>query len=178
MKKFFIFFLLVCNIVLYSQEKLSINECLQMGLKNSKELQIAKSKIISSSAKIDEVRSQFLPQLKFSATYSRLSDVPPFEITVPFSPKPIQIAPSILNNYYFRLSLQQPLFTGFRLSSLKNAAELNRNASEEDFEKEKNETALNIYTAFWNLYKAEQIKKIIDENLLAIDKHIEDTRNF
>lgn len=178
MKKFLIFFLLVYNIVSNSQEKLTINECLQMGLKNSKELQIANSKIISSSAKIDEVRSQFLPQLKFSASYSRLSDVPPFEIIVPFTPKPIEIAPSILNNYNFRLSLQQPLFTGFRLSSLKNAAELNKNASEEDFEKEKNETALNIHTAYWNLYKAEQIKKIIDDNLLAIDKHIEDTRNF
>jgi outer membrane protein len=178
MKKFLIIFLLVYNFVSYSQEKLNLSECLQIGIKNSKELQIANSKIISSSAKIDEVRSQFLPQLKFSASYSRLSDVPPFEISVPFYPKPIQLSPSILNNYYFRLSLQQPLFTGFRLSSLKNAAELNRHASEEDFEKEKNEAALTIHTAFWNLYKAEQIKLIIDENLLAISKHIEDTRNF
>lgn len=161
MKKFFIFFLLTYNFTFYSQEKLTLNECLQIGIKNSRELQAANSKIISASAKIDEVRSQFLPQLKFSASYSRLSDVPPFEISVPFYPKPIQLAPSILNNYNFRLSVQQPLFTGFRLSSLKNAAELNKNASEEDYEKEKNDAALTIHTAFWNLYKAELFSKII-----------------
>jgi outer membrane protein TolC len=178
MKKFIIFFFLIYSAVSFSQQKLKLSDCLQLGLKNSKELQIANSKIVSSSAKVDEVRSQFLPQLKFSASYTRLSDVPPFEISVPFYPKPIQLAPSILNNYYFRLSLQQPLFTGFKLSSLKNAAELNRHASEEDFEKEKNETGLAIRIAFWNLYKAEQLKQITDENLEALNKHIEDTRNF
>lgn len=178
MKKYILFITILFTANSFAQDKLTLKDCLSIGIKNSKELAIANSKIVSSSAKIDEVNSQFLPQLKLNASYSRLSDVPPFEITVPFSPKPIQVAPAILNNYNFRLSVQQPVFTGFKLSSLKNASKLNNDAAREDFNKEKNELAVNIHNAFWNYYKSMQVKNLMDENLQMTAKHIEDTKNF
>jgi len=157
---------------------LTLKESMETGFKNSKELLISNSKIIGSDARISEASSQLLPQLRLSAGYTRLSEIPPFQIAVPFYPKPIEVSPVFLDNYSLRVSLQQPLFTGFRLSSLKNAARYTRDASAEDMVKDKNELAMNIQTAYWNYYKVKLMKNLIDENVKQAGKHVEDTKNL
>lgn len=171
-------FLLLANTASFSQNALGLKDCMNLGFKNSKDLIISNSKIISSEARITEATSQLLPQLKFSAGYMRLSDIPPFEVSVPFYPLPIKLADVILNNYNLKLSLQQPLFTGFRLISLRNAAQYNKSASETDLIKDKNDLALNIEVTYWNFYKAKLMKKLMDDNLQQAEQHVVDTRNL
>ena len=166
--------------VLYSQEKkLTLQESIELGLQNSKDLKISQSRLNNSEAKVSEVNSLFLPQLKFIANYTRLSDnVPPFEVITPFSPNPIRIAEPVLNNYTLRLSLQQPLFTGLKLISSKKSAEYNFKSAESEYSKEMNEAAYNIYVAFWNFYKAKEVKDLLTKSLEQIENHLEDTKNF
>jgi outer membrane protein len=174
--------IIVLSIVLINNllkaQQYSIEESLELGLKNNKDIKISHSKLISSDAKTTEVGSQMLPKLSFSGSYTRLSEIPPFEIATPLTPNPIKLYDIILDNYNFKLSLQQPLFTGFRLSSLKSAAEYSYKASEVEYDKEINEAAFEIHNAFWNYYKAEQIKALVDENLEQIALHLKDTRDF
>ncbi len=179
MKKIILLILIPIS-VLYSQtQKLTLLESIELGLKNSKDLKISQSKLKSSDAKVSEVNSMFLPQLKFMANYTRLSDnVPPFQVTTPFSPVPIKISDPILDNYNLRLSLQQPLFTGFKLLSSKKSAEYNFTAAELDYSKEMNETAMNIHTAFWNLYRAHEFRNLLENSLQQIENHLKDTKNF
>lgn len=156
----------------------TLEQSLEVGLKNSKEVKIAESKLTGSESKITEVSSQMLPQLSFSAKYIRLSDVPPFQVDVSFLPKPISLQETILNNYNFGISVKQPLFTGFRLSSLKSSAKKIYSATENELLKTKNNVALSIRTAFWNFYKAKKVLGLIDQNLVAVKKHLEDAQNF
>jgi len=51
----------------FSQQKLTLQQSLGLAFKNSKEIKISNSKVISSSAKVDEVKSQYMPQLRLSA---------------------------------------------------------------------------------------------------------------
>jgi len=178
-KKFFILTIaFAAAINLYSQQRLTLSESLDIGLKNSKDLKISSSKLSGSKANLDVVQSQFFPQLKFTANYTRLSDVPPFSILVPFYPKPITISQSILDNYTLKLSLQQPLFTGFRIIDQRKAAEHSRDAFNYDYQKDKNEVALGIQIAFWNYFKAQEVKTVFDDNIKAIEQHLEDTKNL
>ena len=174
--------LIVCLILttgLWAQEKIfTLEESLEIGLKNSKELKISQSKVISSDARITEVSSQMLPRLSFAAGYTRLSDVPPFEVSVPLFPDPIKIQDVILDNYTMKVSLQQPLFTGFKLSSLKSAAENNYTATSLEYDKDINEYAFKIYSAFWNYHKSKLLKSLLEETLDQTAKHLEDTKNF
>jgi outer membrane protein TolC len=147
-------------------------------MKNSKNLKISKSKILGTEAKITETNSQLLPRLSFNAGYTRLSDVPPFEVKLPIFPTPVQIEDVVLDNYTLKVSLQQPLFTGFRLLSLKSASEKNRDAAVSDYDKDANEEAFNIINAFWNYFKAQKLKDYLDENLKQEDAHLTDTKNF
>jgi outer membrane protein len=163
---------------LYPQHKLSLEESIQLGLKNSKNLKISQSRLLSSEAKITETTSQLLPRLSFNAGYTRLSDVPPFEVKLPISPVPVKIEDIVLNNYSFKVSLQQPLFTGFRLLSLKSASEKNREAVAADFNKDANDEAFNIINSYWNYFKAQKLKEYLDENLKQSEAHLTDTKNF
>lgn len=166
MKKIFFINLIFAAVIYPQNKKLTLNESLELGLQNSKDLKISQSKLISSDAKVSEVNSMFLPQLKFMANYTRLSDnVPPFEVTTPFSPTPIRISEPVLDNYNLKLSFQQPLFTGFKLLSSKKTAEYNLNASEFEYSTEKNDAAFNIHSTFWNYYKAMQIKDLLNNSL-------------
>lgn len=179
MKKIILLSLIMISALYPQAQKLTLQESIELGLKNSKDLRISQSKLKSSDEKVSEVNSMFLPQLKLMANYTRLSDnVPPFEVTTPFSPMPIKISDPVLDNYNVRLSLQQPLFTGFKLLSSKKAAGYNFNAAESDYSKEMNEAALNIHNAFWNYYRAEEVRNLLEKSLVQIENHLKDTKNF
>jgi outer membrane protein TolC len=178
MKKFLIIMVLA-SAMLYGQgQTLTLEQTIKIGLENSKALKISQSKIIGGDAKVSEVTSQMLPKLSLGASYTRLSSVPPFEVNVPIFPAPIKIQDAILNNYNVKLSLQQPLFTGFRLTSLRSAAESSYEALKSDYNKDANEAALNIQNAFWNLYKAQKVLALVEENLKQLEEHLSDTKKF
>lgn len=157
---------------------LSLEESISEGIKNSKELKTAESRIISNKAKVSEVNSQFLPQLKFNAGYTRLSNVDPYLIIIPFSAAPLQLSEILLNNYNFRLTLQQQVFTGFKLSSLKQSAEYTTSSSETDYDNEMNKVAESVQISFWNYYKSKLIKNLAEENLKQTEEHIVNTKNL
>lgn len=179
MKKIIFVSLMMMSILYPQNQKLTLQESLVLGLENSKDLKISHSKVIGSDAKVSEINSMFLPQLKFVANYTRLSDnVPPFEFTTPFLPVPVKISDPVLDNYNLKLSFQQPLFTGLKLLSSKKAANYNYSATELEYSKDKNEAAFNIHTAFWNYYKNQQIKELLANSLTQTEKHLKDTKNF
>lgn len=165
---------------LFAQERvLTLQESLEIGLQNSKDLKISQSRINYSDAKLSEINSQFLPQFKLFGNYTRLSDnIPAFEFTSPFFPNAIRVSEPLYNNYTFKLGFTQPLFTGFKLLSSRSAAKYNLQASESDYSKEQNEVAFNIYNAYWNYYKAEELRNVIAQTLQQIENHLRDTRNF
>ena len=178
MKKKIIIALLFSVGILAQTKKLTLSESLEIGLQNNKDLRISQSKLTSASAQVTAATSQLLPQIGLTASYMRLSNIPPFEVSLSFLPSPVQISPVILNNYNIKLSLQQPLFTGFRLWSLKSAAESNYEAANLDLKKDMNETAFKIQNAFWNFYKAQQYVNVLEENLNQMKQHLDDTQNF
>jgi outer membrane protein TolC len=175
--------LLLSGIVLLSsginaQEKLSltVEQAVEIGLQKSKTLHSSLMRSKSSSARVSEVNALRLPSLKLAAVYRRLSEVAPFSIQGPTGP--ITIAPNILDNYVTQLTLAQPLFTGFRLSSSSAIAGYTASATEEEFNKDKNELIFNIKNAYWNLFKAAQMKKVMDENVMMVKAHLNDANNL
>ncbi len=176
MKKIIILHL-VFAVVLFAQEKrLSLEESLNIGLENSKEIKISKSKLISSEEKITEVGSQMFPKLTLGAGYTNVNVVEPETFgLVPGNPAQIK---NPFYSYGLNLSLQAPIFTGFQLSSLKGAAEFNNKAVQNDLQNTINQKALGIHTAYWNLYKAEKSVELILQSLSSLRQKLKDTEQF
>src|ERR1043165_1683419 len=119
--------------------QLTVEQAVKLGLENSKSLHASQMKVEYADAKETEVKSARLPSLKFNGTYTRLSEVPSFTIDLPpaLGGGSIPISPAILNNYNMKLSLVQPVFTGFKLENGAKAAEFSTRASEQDYTKDK-----------------------------------------
>jgi outer membrane protein TolC len=174
----FILGLILISQPVYAQEKLSltIDQAIEIGLQNSKSLHSSLMKVKSAEAKVKEVNSMRLPSLKLNAGYRRLSEVDPFIITTPFGSFPI--APGIFDNYSVQVSLFQPLFTGFRLAGNLNMNEEIKNATTEEFNKDRSELLFNIKNSYWGVFKANQFKKVMDETVEQIKAHVEDAKNL
>ncbi|MBE0539482.1 MAG: TolC family protein [Ignavibacterium sp.] len=156
--------------------QLTLDDAIKLGLENSHQLNSAKMNVNYREANYGEVRTQMLPTLQFYAGYTRLSEVTPYTISGPFGS--IDIAPNITNNYTMKLSLAQPLFTGYRLSSSSEIAENSFYASQEYFTQEQQDLILKIKTAYWNVFKAKKINKVIDENILQTQAHLNDVKSM
>ena len=176
MKKIIITYIVFLSTAFAQDKPLSLEESLQIGLKNSKEIKIAESKVIGSEEKITEVGAQMFPKLTLGAGYTNLNVVKPETFgLVPGNPAQIE---NPFYSYGLNLSLQAPIFTGFQLSSLKSAAEFNNKAIQNELEKTINQKALGIHSAFWNLYKAEKSVEIILQGLSSLQQKLLDTEQF
>jgi outer membrane protein TolC len=77
-----------------------------------------------------------------------------------------------------KLSVTQPLFTGFRMDALSRAADYSAEAQNFGYAKDKSDLVYNIRTAYWTLFKALQIKKVVDENVEQVRAHLNDVENM
>jgi outer membrane protein len=165
-----------------AQQKLSltIDKAIEIGLENSKALKISQSKIIGADARAGETNALGLPSLKFQGAYTRLSEVPASEIPNFINPAlpPITLSPAVMNNYTIKATVQQPLFTGGKISGAQDASELLAAAQKIDYTKDKADAVYNIKFAYWSLYRAIEFKKFVQENVEQIRSHATDAENL
>jgi len=166
--------LLSLSAFLFGQEVkvVSLEDCIKIGVNNSKTLKISSSKVLSAKERLNEIKTAQLPTLKLSSSYSRLSPVDPFQIGN------MQISPSILDNYSAKLTLSQPLFTGNRLSSNTEFSEFNSLAAETDYSRDKNQLILDIKVAYWNYAKSLKVKETIENNIVQVRSRLLDLENL
>ena len=157
------------------QRMLTVEESIAIGMENSKALHSSLMKSNYSDAKSSEIAAGFYPSVKLQAGYQKLSDIPPFTIPIPNAPVSF---PVILNNYTVKASLQQPLFTGWKLQSAADNAEYISNAAHSDYTKDKAELVYSIKSAYWNVYRAKEFKRLSDENVNQIGRHLADIENL
>ncbi len=171
--------LLLVPLAARAQKKpLSLDEAIAAGLEASPAVHASQMKAESSSAKARELAAGRLPALRLGAGYSRLSEVPPFEVTLPISPNPIVVSQNYFDNWNLRFSVQQPLFTGFRLEAGTESARMLEKSAGLDLEKERSEFVFAVKNAYWGLARALEFESVVGENIQQVQEHLKDVRAF
>jgi len=155
---------------------LTVEESVALGLENSRILHSSQMRSEYADEKASEMSAMLYPSLKLQGAYQRLSEVPVFNIPLPGAPT--AIFPYIPNTYSFRASFQQPLFTGWKFQGAADNAGYQADAVRSEVVRDKADLVLNIKTAYWNLYRAKEIKRLADENVKQIASHLEDAENL
>ena len=185
---------LVFTLPAMAQQKLSltINQAIETGIQNSKALRTSQFKVDAADARASEMNTLRLPSLKVNGSYTRLSTVDPTIIPFPASgivddpatghvtliPTLYQFGANLVNSYGVKATLQQPLFTGGKISGASNAADYLSDATKEDYKKDKADILYTIKAAYWNLYRANEFKRFVDENVNQIKSHAKDAENL
>ena len=160
------------------KKPLSLEEAVAAGLEASPALHASRMKAESTAAKARELAAGRLPSFKVGAGYSRLSEVPPFEVTLPISPNPIVVSQNYFNNWNLRLSVQQPLFTGFRLEAGTESARMLERSAGFDLAKDRSEFVFAVKSAYWGLSRAREFETVVAETIRQVQAHLKDVRAF
>ncbi|WP_426278816.1 TolC family protein [Chryseobacterium sp. S-02] len=158
-----------------AQEKktLTLDEAVQLGIQNSKNLKIDAAKIEEATADLLEAKNRQLPELKVSGSYMYLPNKPNMNIKLPGLSSEGGSSPEIHQVLYGSANLSVPIYSGGRIKYGIQSAKYLVEASKLTTENDKTAIAYNVAQAYNNLFKANQSIKVLEENLTASQKRDE-----
>ena len=158
--------------VLSAQEKckISLQEAVKLGIENSKYLKIDQAQIEESTANLLAAKNKQLPELTVSGSYLYLPLEPNVDLKIPGMAGG---GPKVSNVLYGSANLSVPIYSGGRIKYGIKSAEYLVEASKLNAENDKNAIAYNISQAYNNLFKANEVVKLLKENLTSSQKRDE-----
>ena len=170
-------FLLCIAFHLEAQEvrTLTLKEAIELGIKNSKQLQLSKARIDEAVAATTEATQRRLPDASVSANYLRFSNAK----VSSYAKDSTAIAPLGINQViYGTATVSLPIFSGFKIRFGIESARYLEKAATLDADNDKQEVILNTIGAYVNLYKANIAAKLVEENLLQSRQRDTDFANL
>ncbi|RKT01586.1 TolC family protein [Chryseobacterium defluvii] len=167
------FFIGIANVNAQEKKQLTLDEAVQMGIQNSKNLKIDAAKIEEATADLLEAKNKQLPDLKLSGSYMRLTNA---KVDLKFlgesgAGNGEMAAPKSV--FLGQASLSMPLYAGGRIKYGIESAKYLVEAAKLSTENDKVAIAYNVAQAYNNLFKASQSIKVLEENLTASEKRDE-----
>jgi outer membrane protein len=159
-------------------KKIKLEDAIKLGLDQSRSLKISESKMAIADSKYVQLKDMVLPKVNLSAGYARLSDVTPFVFQLTPTSEPITFWPVILNNYNSQASISESVFNGLRLKNGIQSQQYLLEAAKLDYEKDRSDIIFNIVSAFFNLYKVQMSKGIVERSLAQADERLKEIKNM
>jgi outer membrane protein TolC len=186
MRKYF-FLVLMFFRIQPAQAQMRLSECVKIALANNPGLKISETEASMTLEDARQAKSALLPSLDFSGSYRRQSTtpeltIPPIEL--PVGGTPISLFPGggmtlgTLDNYDFKLTISQPIFTGFRLSNWVKAANALGTSRSLELEKNRSDLIFKVETAYGNVLKSQKFLQIASSAREQVASHLRDVENY
>ncbi|WHF52154.1 TolC family protein [Chryseobacterium gotjawalense] len=163
------------GITVHAQAKkmLTLDEAVNLGIQNSKNLKIDQAKIDQATANYLEAKNNRLPSLKVSASALALANANVDLKVLPPSTNGGSTTPKANSAFYGNVAASLPIYAGGRIKYGIQSAEYLVEASKLSTENDKLAVAYNVSQAYNNLFKASQQIKVLEDNLTASQKRDE-----
>lgn len=174
--------LVVLSGELLAQEKqqLSLEEAVELALKNSDEAKISEAKLSTASNQLKVTRNNQYPDLKVSGQYNYLTNANvDLQLQTGNSSgentdsQPAE-SPKVNQLLLGQVNMSLPIFSGFKLKNAVEAEENNLEAAKFNALNDKEKIALQTITDYLNLYKARKSITLIEENLKGAHQRVKD----
>jgi outer membrane protein len=126
-----------------------------------------------------KARAEFLPKLSTSYGYTRLSEV--------YKSDPVSLGPGLAipgldqntrDNYQWKGTVTQPLFTGFALISNYELAKLGIDQSELELELAKLDLILKVKEAYFGILQADKALEVARKAVESLESHVRVSKSF
>jgi len=168
--KFFLIVTVLLPISSYSQNiptVLSLDECIQIALKNNPQLKISRNQLGIAEQEQKKSYSNILPSVDVAARYSRFYQAPTIYAGGTQLPEDQKIPSSDGNNYSTSLDIFQNIFDGGYWWNNISKTKRDRAAQEYSFFVEKQRTIVSVQQAYITLVKD---LKLLDVNRQAVQR--------
>jgi outer membrane protein len=164
--------LLLAGIVQLSQAQertLSIAEAAEQALKKNPGVESADWDWLSARAKVEAASFRLFPSLSLTASYERLSELPPASISLP-SPLgtgtiSFEFPASLTNVFALSVNLQYPVFAGFRLREALSIARLAAHGKLSALEMVKRSLLFEVRRSYWEALRTDYNVRTLQRNL-------------
>ncbi len=165
----------------FAQDKktLSLQEAIDLSVKNSKQLKIGQARIDGASAAVKEATEKKLPSASISGSYLRLTTA-----NIDLKSKSSNnngnsgSTPKVNQAMYGLLNASMPLYMGGKIKYGIESSKYLEKAAELDVENDKDGVIQNTIEAFANLFKATTAVKLVKENLEEARQRAKDFSNL
>jgi outer membrane protein len=138
---------------------LTLDEAIQLALRNNRAVQISERSIEKSRNAVREARGNALPQIQGNATYTRFDRV----ATARFGPQPIRLGN--IENRTARITLTQVIDISGIVRTAVRAASVFVSISELEYERTRNDTILQVIQAYQGVARADEFVRVAEEAL-------------
>jgi len=156
----------------------TLDESIKEALSNNWSIKAKQEKIEETIYGKKKARADFFPKFSTTYGYTRLDDV---GRSAPTSFGGFTIPGRELNtqdNYQWKGTITQPLFTGFALKSAYELAKLGIDLSEMELELGKLELALRVKEVYFNILKADKAVQVVEKAVEALASHVKVASSF
>lgn len=165
-----------------AQEKkvLTLQEAINLSIKNSHELKANKALIEEANAALKEAEQRRLPDAKVSGAYMRLNNAN-FDMKMKSNNNgggSSSEAPKVSQALYGILNLSLPIYSGGRIRYGIESSRYLAEAAKLDADNEKEKVIENTVEAFINLYKAKKAVDLVKENVAQAESRVKDFSNL
>jgi len=195
-----LFFVQVVSVVSADTLVLTVEQAVELALKNNYQLKQNEEKVQEAAAGKGVAFGNFLPQVSLSGSYTRLGTVNQFEMVAPVYkmlplrvydpisgqiigftdsvPLPVgadtvRMALGSQNNYLLRGTVQQTLFTWGKLINAYQIAGLSLEAQKAARDQARQETKFSALQAFYQALLAGKSAELLNESYEQLRRHVE-----
>ena len=155
--------------------RLGVDEAQTRAIAASHRLAEARAREATANATIDVRGSADMPTVSVGGGYTRTNHVQPF--SVPGPPGVLRVLyPDVPNNYYSRLDLQWPIYTGGQTNALERAARAEAAAAGADVSVAQSDLRLEVARAFWAVVTARASVDVLEQGIARSQAHVADVK--
>jgi outer membrane protein TolC len=157
-----------------AQSALTLDESIDIALKNSSLINIAKEGSKSATAQKKEAFTGFLPKLSTSYSYTRLNEEP--FVLLPFPPG--EILTGTKDNYNWNIEAKQPLFTGGGILANYQASSIGESVARWEETARYQDVVQDVKIAYFNILKAQRISDVAQQSVEMLKAHRDVADNY
>ncbi len=173
-----VFSLLSVGAIAQEKKTITLNDAIDLSIKNSKQLQSGQAKIEEATAALKEAIDRRLPDATATGSYVWLNN-PNFDIKSQGNGSATQgDNPKVNQALYGLVNLSLPVYAGGRVRYGVESSKFLEQAAKLDAEDDKDEVIQNTIEAFANLFKAKTAIRLMQENLAQSQQRTKDLSNL
>jgi outer membrane protein len=164
-------------------ENLTLEESIDIALKNSLKINIAREGTKIAEANRREAITGFLPQFTTSYSYIRLSEAP-FSRFQGLPPGPLfglngmEIPAGTQDNYSWTIKARQPLFTGGGLIANYEASKIGEDAAHTEEVAKKQDVVQEVKIAYYDILRVQKIQETARQSVEMLTAHRDVAQNY
>lgn len=159
-------------------ELMTLEESIAVALDRNWDLKARKEKMNEVTAVKEQAWADFFPKFSTTYSYTRLDE----ETTIPGMDLGVMTLPgstlSVEDNYQWKTTISQPVFTGFALISAYELGKLGIDAAELEIELEKLDLVLRVKEAYFGVLVADRGIEVAARAVESLESHVKVAKSF